>query len=218
MSNWNFFRLRANISGSTPPPRDYIQCDIEEVNFSGGPGVYEFEGNLGYTLGGITASFESYNVPDRFELFYPDWDTKVADSLFVGDSLPNTTVENAIRSATQLGKYEYDPTNPSANAEGFVLVGTQGVNFSNDDIVDYNASRPTTPSDGNVGAISGSATQIGVMGGWPGNGVGGQNGQVRLSFEKTLPNNKLYVRVTGCSSNTAWDMYIIGCPGSTISI
>jgi len=218
MSNWNFFRLRANISGSTPPPRDYVQCDIEEVSFSGGPGVYEFEGNLGYTLGGVTASFRSRNIPDRFELFYPDWDTKVADSLFVGNSLPNSSVEGDIRSATQLGKYEYDPTNPSANAEGFVLVGTQGVNFTNDDIADYNAPRPTTPSDGNVSAISGSATQIGVMGGWPNTSATGSNGQVRLAFDKTLPNNKLYVRITGCSSNTAWDMYIIGCPSSVISV
>ena len=214
MSNINFFRVLV----SQAVPQNLIQCDIETVSFSGGQGIYEFEGNLGYNIGGITASFNAQGIPDRFELFWPDWGTKVADSLFLGDSLPNTTMENDIRNVTSLTKYYYDPNDPNALANGFVNQGSVSVNFSNDDIVNYNLARPTDPSDGNVSAISGSATQIGVMGGWPVSNVGAKDGNVRLAFEKTAPASKLFVRVTGCSSGTAWNMFVIGCPNSIISV
>ena len=186
MSNINFFRVLV----SQAVPQNLIQCDIETVSFSGGQGIYEFEGNLGYNTGGITASFNAQGIPDRFELFWPDWGTKVADSLFLGDSLPSTPYENDIRNVTSLTKYYYDPNDPNALANGFVNQGSVSVNFSNDDIVNYNLARPTDPSDGNV----------------------------RLAFEKTAPASKLFVRVRGCSSGTAWNMFVIGCPNSIISV
>jgi hypothetical protein len=136
---------------------DYIEPQIEcsdTLSTSGGEGIYEVELDLGTDTGIATVEFNSLSVPDRFEILWNG--SVVADSLFVGDSLPSTSEEDLIINATSLPVYEFDGTN-------FVLSTTEptrSVNFTSADIADSSTLRPTS-GDGSIG------NQVGVVGGYP---------------------------------------------------
>ena len=88
MANLNFFRVMAG-NGSNIGSQD-IPCNAGGVDFDGGPGIfYATAVVLGSGIGPITASFDSYNIPDRFRLVWSG--STVADSLFVGDNLNTKT-------------------------------------------------------------------------------------------------------------------------------
>ncbi|MGA1702534.1 MAG: hypothetical protein ACO372_03005, partial [Methylophilaceae bacterium] len=127
-----------------------ITCN-DTLTVSGYRGIYEIELELGEGTGDTAITFNSISVPDRFQI---EWNGSiVADSLFVGDGLPNSGYESEIVSATSLPLYEYNGTSFDQN-------GTRNVSFSSADISDYTTSRPTS-GDGSIGG------QIGVVGGYP---------------------------------------------------
>ena len=177
----------------------FIECD-NSLSASGNDGVYEFYIELGSNTGDTEFTFNSIGVPDRFQI---EWDGNiVADSLFVGDSLPNTTYESEIDSVTSLDLYAYD-------GQDFIDNGTQSVDYTSADISDYNTNRPTT-GDGSIGG------QIGVVAGYPSGTPLASDGDVKLRFNKIYSNpTTVKVIVTGVNSNTAWSLLGISCPDGT---
>ena len=182
---------------------DYIEPLLEcsdTINFSGGDGIYEFSVAVGTGIGDTTLTFNSIGVPDRFEIIWNG--NVVADSLFVGDNLPNTTQENEITSATSLTKYVYD-------GDVFEDEGTESVNFTSSDIANSSTSRPTS-GDGSVG------NQVGVVGGYPTGTPLASDGDVKLTFNKTSEYPQtIKVRVTGVNTGTAWSVSALDCPSET---
>lgn len=183
---------------------DYIEPEIEcsdTLSVNGGPGIYEFEIDLGTKVGEVTLTLDSYNNPDRFQLEYDS--NVVADSLFVGDSLPSTTLENEILNATSLNVYKF-------NGIVFEQHGSRAVSFLASDISDYNSSRPTT-GDGSVG------NQVGVVANYPPQGEGvaplASDGTIKLRFNKaTQYPTTMKVIVTGVNAATIWNLINIDCP------
>ena len=179
---------------------DYVEPEIEctdTLSVTGFEGVYEFLVQLGTKTGPTTLTFNSINIPDRFQIEYNN--AIVADSLFVGDSLPNTTYQNQITAATSLPLYEYDGSN-------FVQNGTTAVSFLASDISDYTTSRPTS-GDGSVG------NQVGVVGGYPSGTPLASDGDVKLTFNKDYAYpTYIKVIVTGVNGSTQWNITDIDCP------
>ena len=189
---------------------DYIEPQLEcsgSMNTNGNGGIYEVQVELGTNTGQTTITFDAWGIPDRFQL---EWDGDiVADSLFVGDNLPNSGYENQITSTTSLPIFEYDGDN-------FIQNGTQPVNFSASDISD-STDRPTS-GDGSVG------NQIGVVAGYPILLVGtpkASDGNVKLMFNKTSAYpTTVKVIVIGIDDEsqgipTFWSINDIECPTDT---
>ena len=179
---------------------DYIEPAIEcsdSLSATGRDGIYEVEADLGTNIGDTTVTLNAIGIPDRFQIV---WDgSVVADSLFVGDSLPNATYESDITSVTSLTLYTYD-------GENFVDSGVQSVNYSASDISDYTVSRPTT-GDGSVGG------QIGVVAGYPTGTPLASDGDVKLRFNKTSAYpTQIIVRSIGVNGATAWNITGLECP------
>jgi len=166
------------------------------LSASGSDGVYIVEAQLGSETGEVVVEFDSANIPDRFELIYDG--QVVADSLFVGDSLPSTNLEDDIINAFTLDRFVY-------NGSAFDLDGQESVNFTSADIA---------VSDGTETRASGNGTgQIGVVANFPESTSLASNGEVKLTFNKTQPSpSTLTIRVTGVSGSTAWNIKGLQCP------
>ena len=182
---------------------DYIPPAIEctdSLSFTGEEGIYEFEIELGTDIGETFFTFDSLLVPDRFQIYYDG--SLVADSLFVGDGLPNSGYESAITSATTLNKYTYDGVN-------FIPSSVESVNFSASDIADSSTNRPTG-LDGSVG------DQVGVVGGYPSGTPLASDGSVKLKFNKEYAYPSSVTVVATGVGGTVWQLTDISCPSGSI--
>jgi hypothetical protein len=166
------------------------------LSASGFDGVYIVEAQLGSETGEVVVEFDSTNIPDRFELIYDG--QVVADSLFVGDYLQNTNLEDDIINVFTLDRFVY-------NGSTFDLDGQESVNFTSADIA---------VSDGTETRASGNGTgQIGVVANFPESTSLASNGEVKLTFNKTQPfPSTLTIRVTGVSGSTNWNIKGLQCP------
>lgn len=178
---------------------DYIEPAIEcngNLFTHGKYSIKEFDVNLGSNIGPAEFTFDMGDIPSRAEVI---WDGNVvADSLFVGDGLPNVNYENNITSATSLEKHVFNGN--------FVFQNNEAVNFTSSDISDYNTNRPTT-NDGSVG------NQVGVVSGYPSGTPLASAGDIKLMFNKTAPTpTKATIRFTtiGASNNT--NLTDVSCP------
>ena len=161
---------------------------------SGNIGWYEVDATVGTNTGQVTLEFDSYGVPDRFQVL---WDGNVvADSLFIGDALPNTGYETNIINAVTLTKYLY-------NGTAFIADGTVSVDYNASHIADSNAFR----SSGSVGG------QIGVVANYPAPTSKATDGNVKLTFNKTtaLPTTIKIIAI-GVETSTAWNLISLTCP------
>ena len=166
------------------------------IALEGDAGIYEVEAELGSDTGLIVVEFNSGGIPDRFQLIYDG--SVVADSLFVGDSLPNTTFENDITLVTTLERFVYNGTTFDAD-------GSESVNFSASDIA---------VSDGSETRADGSGTgQLNVVENFPNSGSKASNGNIKLFFDKTdaLP-SKITIKITGVNNSTLWRINNLECP------
>lgn len=173
-----------------------IGCN-ESLSATGSDGVYELDLSLGLDTGPVTVEFDSFNVPDRFQIEYDG--QIVADSLFVGDNISNTS-RGEILQASVLDRLVFD-------GETFVNNGTVSVDFGNNDIA---------IDDGTELRSSGSGTgQIGVVADFPTPSSLASNGNVKLTFNKTktIPQTAKII-VTGVSSSTGWNLVNVDCPSS----
>jgi len=181
---------------------DYVEPIIEcssTLDVTGDSGIYETEIELGTETGLVTIQFDSADIPDRFQI---EWDGSiVADSLFVGDHLPDITYETPIIDVESLNVYVYDGNNFVEK----LSEPTRTVDFSSSDIA---------VSDGTETRAAGSGTgQIGVVPNYPSPTALASNGQIKLQFNKqyALP-TKAKLIVTGVNSNTGWYVEGIECP------
>jgi hypothetical protein len=166
------------------------------ISLDGENGIYTLEAELGTNTGLVVVEFDSTNIPDRFELIYDG--SVVADSLFVGNSLPNSTFENEITSVTTLKRLVYNGTT-------FDDDGIESVNFSASDIAE---------SDGSETRANGSGTgQSGVVEDFPTSGAKASDGNIKLFFDKTdaLP-SKITIKITGVNNSTLWSIEELQCP------
>jgi len=166
------------------------------INLDGENGIYTLEAELGSDTGLIVVEFDSAGIPDRFQLIYDG--SVVADSLFVGNDLPNSTYENDIASVTTLERFVY-------NGNTFDADGSESVNFSESDIA---------VSDGSETRADGSGTgQLNVVENFPNSGSKASNGNIKLFFDKTdaLP-SKITIKITGVNNGTVWSIEELQCP------
>jgi hypothetical protein len=181
---------------------DYVEPALEcsdTMSIQGEEGTYEFNVSLGDFIGNSEFTFDMGNAPARAELI---WDGNVvADSLFVGDGLPNTSFENNIINETGLDEYVYNGF--------FVIQGSNAVDFDASDIADTTVNRPTT-GDGSVG------NQIGVVAGYPSGTPLASDGQIKLQFNKTTATpQEVTIRFTSVEAFNNFDLVDISCPTST---
>ena len=81
MSNLTFFRVMQ----ASQFDAQSVPCNAGDVTFEGGAGYYIAQAVvLGEGIGPITCSFNAFNVPDRFRLYWSG--STVADSLFVSSN------------------------------------------------------------------------------------------------------------------------------------
>ena len=184
---------------------DYVEplitCD-SSISAGGSDGLYELNIEIGTQIGDTFVEFDSYGVPDRFQIIWNG--NVVADSLFIGDSLPSASYESEITSITLLPKFLYDGSD-------FVPNGTEAVNYSASDIADPTVLRPTT-GNGSIG------NQLNVVGGYPTGTPNAADGNVKIGFDKTANHpTTITVRAIGVNSSTAWALPSIGCPDGTSS-
>lgn len=168
------------------------------VTANGSAGYYEVNAIVGTNTGTVEVTFNALSVPDRFQII---WNGNiVADSLFVGDALPNTFEENGIINVTNLNKYLYNGSTFNAN-------GTIAVDYSASDIANSTGSAGTLRSVGNVGA------QIGVVPNYPTPTAKASDGDIKLTFNKTTatPTNITIVSI-GVDGGTAWQLVSLTCP------
>ena len=166
------------------------------IALESGNGIYILEAELGTNTGLVVVEFDSADIPDRFELIYGG--SVVADSLFVGDFLPNSTYENDITGLTILERFVYNGTT-------FDSDGSESVNFSASDIA---------VSDGSETRADGSGTgQLNVVENFPNSGSRASNGNIKLFFDKTdaLP-SKITIKITGVNNSTGWSINNLECP------
>ena len=200
----NFFRVMQH----SQFPSTTIPCNAANVSFSGNNGVFLAEAIvLGNGIGGVTASFNSLNQPDRFQLI---WDGKVvADSLFVGDDLIGTltsynTEVNTITGTTTQDVYTY---NFASNT--FTDSGTNETNtWAASDVAPYSNGTTNLRSNGSNG------NQVGVLANLPSAATKAADGNITLAFNKNAatPSNftiKIYGHPAG---GTAWSLNSLTCP------
>lgn len=165
---------------------------------SGSAGYYEIPVMLGTNTGAVTVTFDAQSVPDRCQLIWNG--SPVADSLFVGDSLPYAPYSANIEAMTSLDKFLYNGATFDAN-------GTISVDYNTADIADSTGSPGTLRSSGSVGG------QIGVVANYPTALAKASDGNVKLTFNKTtaLPATMTIV-VIGVETGTAWTIQSLECP------
>jgi hypothetical protein len=195
MSTLDFVRVMSrNSRGNT---QFYVPCG-GSISFSGNVGIYyAYAIVVGTQTGTITAQFDSFDVPDRFQLY---WNGILqADSLYVGDNLysGNYDISLVNNSPYSLTKYEY-------GASGFTNTGnTETVTVTSNDL----APSVGTRSNGSNG------NQIGVVANYPSSAASAFNGQVQLSFNKNLASpTTITIIATGPISGTGWDLDSFTCP------
>ena len=66
-----------------------INCDTG-LSANGNTGVYIVNAIVGTDIGRVTLTYDSFNIPDRFQIIYDG--NIVADSKYVGDSLGSFNV------------------------------------------------------------------------------------------------------------------------------
>jgi hypothetical protein len=188
---------------STPPA---IPCN-GSLSASGAAGYYEIVNNIGSNTGNVSVTFNAQSIPDRFQLYWNN--ILVADSLFVGDRLntdgPTRTSEvTQILNTTTLNKFIYvgtggnAPGNPAWNTNG-----TVSVSYTNADI----APNTSTRASGSVG------NQIGVVANYPTAVAKSSDGDVKLTFNKTLAEPAtIRIVAIGVSSSTVWGILNLTCP------
>jgi hypothetical protein len=167
---------------------------------AGTAGLYEVSAIVGTATGDVTVTLDSAGVPDRFQII---WNGNiVADSLFVGDSLPDSAMENEIINVTTLNKFLYDGTTST-----FTSNGSTSVDFSAADISNSSGNSGTLRNVGSVG------NQIGVVPNFPSASAKASDGNIKLRFNKTtaLPVDIKIISI-GVSSNTAWQLISLECP------
>ena len=166
------------------------------INLDGENGIYTLEAELGSDTGLIVVEFNSGGIPDRFQLIYDG--SVVADSLFVGDSLPNTSLENQIINATTLKRLVYNGTTFDAD-------GSESVNFSASDIA---------VSDGSETRADGSGTgQLNVVEDFPNSTAKASDGNIKLFFDKTSATpTKITIKIFGVNPDTGWLINNLQCP------
>lgn len=176
-----------------------ITCD-NSFSFPGGDeGVYKIDVNAGTDVGYVRVSFGAVSIPDRFQIVYDG--NIVADSLFVGGVLPNTSAENDILNANYVTEYEYIPV-----LNTFAPTGNSiQVNYTVADIA---------TSDGTETRANGSGTgQLGIVANYPNASAKASDGDVALVFYKDKANvTNFELVVIGVSEFTSWNFDGMTCP------
>lgn len=168
------------------------------ITANGSAGYYETDAILGEDTGAVVVTLNAANIPDRFQII---WDGNiVADSLFVGDALPDPIYENPIIAATSLDKFLY-------SGGVFIPNGTISVDYAASDIANSTGTAGTLRDVGSVGL------QVGVVPNYPLSTAKASDGNVKLSFNKTtaLPVNITIVCI-GVAGGTGWFLQNIECP------
>ncbi len=168
------------------------------ITTNGSAGYYETDAILGEDTGAVVVTLNASNIPDRFQII---WDGNiVADSLFVGDALPDPIYENPIIAATSLDKFLY-------SGGVFIPNGTISVDYAASDIANSTGTAGTLRDVGSVGL------QVGVVPNYPLSTAKASDGNVKLSFNKTtaLPVNITIVCI-GVAGGTGWFLQNIECP------
>jgi hypothetical protein len=203
--NRNWYYIKQGASGSIPPST--VSCAAGSVSFSGTSGIYLASAiTVGSGIGPVTASFEAYGFPDRFQIEYNG--AIVADSLFVGDQLvSNPSFIPEILAATSFNVYNY-------NGSGFSSAGySQNVSYTMADIADTGS---TYNRSGNYGTGGGNGPgQIGVVQNYPNSGALVYDGTVKIGFYKATQYPAiLNLIITGVNVGTAWNLVSLSCPSS----
>ena len=190
---------------------DYVEPDIE--CYSGltrftvtEEGRYETYVNLPNVLGDVTFTFDVGAKPARIQLTYVN--EIVADSLFIGDDLPDATLESEITSLTgPVNNHEY--IGDGDFAETFTINPSGPTFFTASDIA---------VSDGTETRSSGSGTgQIGVVADYPSATALASDGQIKLTFNKNATGSSdiaNQVKVTIWSANSGENTWTLTpqCP------
>ena len=173
-----------------------IECGVSVNTTAAGTGAYEMRSDLGTDIGFVTVAFEGYNTPTRLQLVYNG--SVVADSLFIGDVLPDATQEGLITSLSTLYTYNY-------NGSTYDLSNYAPVNYTAADIA---------VSDGSELRSSGDGTgQTGVVADFPSPTAKASDGSVKLKFLKStsLP-TEMTIRVITADGTNSWSMNGVTCP------
>ena len=173
-----------------------IECGVSVNTTAAGTGAYEMRSDLGTDIGFVTVAFEGYNRPTRLQLVYDG--SIVADSLFIGDVLPDATQEGLITSLSTLDTYNY-------NGSTYDLSNSESVTYTSADIA---------VSDGSELRSSGDGTgQTGVVADFPSPTAKASDGSVKLKFLKStsLP-TEMIIRVITANGANSWSMNGVTCP------
>ena len=172
----------------------FLSCGDSLPIFSGGAGIYDVVVDLGTSVGEVVVEFNSFNIPDRFQII---WDGKlVADSLFLGDR-NFTRYQNDIINATYLGRHVLNE-----DLE-FDFIENVSVNYDSSDIVPTIGLRGVVEVDGQIGVFRDPLDTVTRV----------SEGQVQLFFNKDKPSpSRAVIRVIGASDSTAWSINSIQCP------
>ena len=111
-----------------------ISCN-SALNVDGAEGIYEVDITIGTELGSTGLRYESFGIPDRFQLFFDG--NLVADSKYVGDRLRSykVTLLNTTNKVLPIFKY---------NGTTFIDSGlTETISIPNSDIASGIPSEPT---------------------------------------------------------------------------
>jgi len=190
---------------------DYVEPDLEcyggRKSFTvDEEGRYETYVNLSNVLGDVTFTFDVGAKPARIQLTYIN--EIVADSLFIGNDLPDATLESEITSLTgPVFNHEY--IGDGDFTETFTVNPTGPTFFTSSDIA---------VSDGSETRSSGSGTgQIGVVADYPSPTALASDGQIKLTFNKTATGSSdiaNQVKVTVWSANSGENTWALTpeCP------
>ncbi len=173
-----------------------IECGVAVNTTAAGTGAYEMRSDLGTDIGFVTVAFDGYNTPTRLQLVYDG--SIVADSLFIGDVLPDATQEGLITSLSTLDTYNY-------NGSTYDLSNSESVTYTSADIA---------VSDGSELRSSGDGTgQTGVVADFPSPTAKASDGSVKLKFLKStsLP-TEMTIRVITANGTNNWSMNGVTCP------
>lgn len=179
-----------------------LTCGTSAITHSGGPGIYDFVFNptgKGY----LTASFDAGTTPDRIQII--SGSTVVADSLFVGDGLGNTSAKqgyvNDILNTTELPYYVYNGS--SFNTESLSTV----TNYTMDSSISETGSvlRPS----GSNGSLP---VQSGVVGGYPNNNASASAGDIKLQvYRASIGFDPYTVRIHSVTTSSSWTLNNVSC-------
>ena len=189
------------------------------ISTSGAAGVYLVPLVLGTGAGTFKAHFNSFGVPDRFEILFSNLDNAngntlanmdvQADSLYVGDNISSTTPARQQHGPSGMNLFTY-------NGSSFDTTSTdsQTVTITNDDVAS-NATGNRSDASPN-GASFGSGSQSGVQNlvftstsdNTGTSNLAHSDGNICIKFTKGATTNTYlaYLRVTGIGG-TAWDLY-----------